>query len=248
METDIFWEVMTESPKAKGNPPESAFGCEASLLWAEFRGVEPEALLRPDAVGELVGDAARVCERALAAARRRLANPVAPLKMLFYGAPGTGKSTIAALVAQELTGGDETALIKVNGRGLHPSWVDEVKGTFATGTLYGGWVVLWIDEVDTCPRDVQDGLLTLMDDMPNCRAVLGTTNHDIDGLSPRFHGRFIVYPVAAVPAVDIEVFLWARWGWGLPRETFREIAEGSEGDVRRALLDTQAHLMAAGAL
>ena len=56
---------------------------------------------RPD---ELCGPATNIAQRLVAKARRLHDEPTSPLKLLLYGPPGVGKTSIANMVAAELSG------------------------------------------------------------------------------------------------------------------------------------------------
>jgi len=194
---------------------------------------------KPKKLGDFIGTAgtwARMLEEVVKQAKK---SKDQSLKYLLHGPAGVGKSEVAKMVAYSLAAKDFDVQV-VAGRNLRADDVQKLRNQMGTGSLYGEWVVLIIEEADTCPRDGQDALLTFLDELPKCRAVLATSNKELGDLTDRFQTRFQHLQFKEPSTADIAKLL-ARFD-GMSPECACEIAEGADGNVRAALLDAQTHL------
>jgi len=163
------------------------------------------------------------------------------VKVLIYGAPGIGKTALANYLASQLTV-HPTEIESVNGRSVSVELIRHWQQSACYGSLLGGYTVKIINELDTCPRAAQDLLLTFLDEMGPRTAFIGTSNLELSLLAERFQSRLQQFKLAA-PDTSALVDFIARWQ--LPPKLCAQIAVGSGGNVRAALLDAQSVMEAA---
>ena len=159
--------------------------------------------------------------------------------VLLYGPPGVGKTSIADMVAAELSG-CPLAVEEFNGKLVTVETVKQWMGTLGVCSLFGVYSVKIINEMDRCTRDAQDLLLTYLDRLPPGRAVIGTSNLQLDLLTERFQTRFQSIKLAAPSTEEIAAML--RRHWPVDEATSLRIAVGSGGCVRAALADLESWL------
>ena len=180
---------------------------------------------------QLIGPAG-VLEARLATA---IAQVGGPLKLLFWGEPGVGKSELGGRLARMLT--HEVEIERVNGA---DGGVDEVREWAArshTSSLFANWRVLIIEEVDKVSDRAQVNLLTYLDELPAQRAVIATSNHSKDKIPARLWTRFERYEVKAPTEEEIRGLLADR----VPGDVAALLATTCAGNVRAALLDASSY-------
>jgi len=185
---------------------------------------------------ELIGPAAQIAQRLVASARKLKTAPLSRMRKLFHGGPGTGKTTIANQLAAVLA---EHAIDieSINGRNLTIDVVRDWQRALAYGSLFGGWKVKIINEVDLVPQLAQDLMLTFLDELPAHNAVLATSNATMETLTDRFATRFGPVKVTAPSAAEIAAHLRAIHR--VPKAAAAMIAETCCGNVRDALLQAE---------
>ena len=161
------------------------------------------------------------------------------MKILLYGPPGVGKTSIADMVADELAG-TRFAIEEYNGKLVTIEIVKQWMGALGIHSLFGVYSVKIINEMDRCTRDAQDLLLSYLDRLPPGRAVIGTSNLQLDLLTERFQTRFQSIKLAAPTTEEIADML--RRHWPVDESTSLRIAVGSGGCVRAALADLESWL------
>ena len=77
-----------------------------------------------------------------------------PVKILIYGPPGVGKTSIADMVADELAG-TRFAIEEFNGKLVTVDVVKQWMAGLGTCSLFGVYSVRIINELDRCSRDAQ---------------------------------------------------------------------------------------------
>jgi MoxR-like ATPase len=165
------------------------------------------------------------------------------MKLLLYGPPGVGKTSVVELVAMQLAG-TALAIEDYNGREVTVDVVRQWMTQLPYGSLFAPWSVKIVNELDRCSREAQDLLLTYLDRLPPGRAFLGTSNLQLDLqldlLTERFQTRFQAIKLLPPSTEEQAEFLSTRWA--VPAVTASQIAVGSGGCVRAALADLESYL------
>ena len=194
---------------------------------------------RPQTAEDLIGQAGAVARAQCRKATRLTADAAATMKLLLYGPPGVGKTSVVELVALQLAG-SPLAIEDYNGREVTVDVVRQWMSQLPYGSLFGAWSVKVVNELDRCSREAQDLLLTYLDRLPPGRAFLGTSNLQLDLLTERFQTRFQAIKLLPPTTEELAAFLAARWS--VPAATATQIAMGSGGCVRAALADLESWL------
>lgn len=194
---------------------------------------------KPTTVSQFIGNArlhAGMIDKLIAAA----APAGDPLKMLFSGPPGTGKSSLAEY-AQGQLGCDKWTTTKLNGTQVKIEVLDDIARSLHYRDMFGKYRLIWIEEADKLHHLAQVRILTILDELPHQAAVICTSNAGVKDFEPRFHSRFQFFEVKGPAAIEIEGLL-AGFMPPKARATARHIATLACGNVRQALLDCQTAL------
>lgn len=176
--------------------------------------------------------------KAMRALVDELKQSAAPLKLLLYGAPGTGKTRLCEMFANLLVK-HPIFIESINGRNVNI----EVVRRWQEANRYipmGTFSVRICNEVDTISPIVQDLLLSTLDEAAPNTVFLGTSNLEIMQLTERFETRMQQFKLESPTTEEIAKFLQKKWGF--QKQRAMEIAVGSGGNVRAACLDAQSIL------
>lgn len=198
------------------------------------KSIPNPANFRPQTPSDLLGKASELATAVISAATHAKHQEHALFKVLFYGPPGTGKTTIANMLAQVFAN-ERIDIESLNGRNLTIDTVRDWQKNNCYGSLFGGWKIKIVNEMDLVPIVAQDLMLTYLDELSPRTAVIGTSNEDVATLSQRFKSRFQCIRVPA-PSQN-EIAAWLKQKFSVARQGADWIATTCCGNVRQALLD-----------
>jgi putative ATPase len=212
---------------------DSLFGPEETGETVRTRTGVPEAdaplavRMRPHALEEVVGQQHVLAPRQ---PLRRAIEEGRPHSMLLHGPPGSGKTTLARLVAASASAAFEELSAVEAGRPEVRAVIERARHRReATGER----TVLFLDEIhrfnkaqqDTLLPAVEEGLVTLIG---------ATTENPYFEVNSALISRVRVYELEPLDADDVEQLL-RRTGIEADDDALRFLAERSEGDARVAL-------------
>lgn len=169
---------------------------------------------------------------------KRCAPTGAPIKVLLYGEPGVGKSSLADYLLARLKI-NKFSVTKLSGTEVRLEDVQEWAGRLCYRDLFSSYKVLRIEEMDRASHTARAGMLNMLDDLPDHVAVICTTNQAVKDLEPRFLSRFQAIEVKPPTAEEIRALL-SRFK--LRKCALEHISTFACGNVRLALNDAQTQL------
>ena len=196
----------------------------------------PQEFVRrgPQSPDDLIGKAHHVAKVYYARAK---SGDIEPMRLLFYGQPGTGKSAACRIIANALVD-HSTSIRHISAKQITVDNIREWMKDFHYHT--DQWRVYWIEEVDAVNNDVEVLMLQFLDEMPVKSAVLATSNEQMSGISNRFQSRMQAFRFQRPDVEEVEKLLLNKWPeLGI---ISKEIAEANNGDVRASLNDAQSHV------
>jgi DNA polymerase III delta prime subunit len=190
---------------------------------------------------DFIGDAAKVALELERVVRDACECGNAPIKVMFNGEPGIGKSALAKYLLKLLGCDPKWSTKKYNGTQVKIETVEEIANDLHYRDMFGNYRLIWIEEADVIPAMAQVRFLTLLDDLPNGCAVVCTSNCKLDEFKKRFQTRFKIYEVDPPKPHEVEILLRKFITDPL---SIAHIATFACGNVRQALLDAERSLQA----
>jgi putative ATPase len=194
-------------------------------------GTRPLAVrVRPRSIEEFVGQ-----EHLLGpgSALRTAIEHGRPHSMLLYGPPGSGKTTLARLVAARSSATFEELSAVQAGRAEVRAVIERAQHRRATGT---GQTVLFLDEIHRFNKAQQDALLPAVEE--GLLTLIGaTTENPAFEVNGALLSRLRVYALQALSAEEVEHVLRTASAQTIALEdgALEFLAARSEGDARTAL-------------
>ena len=194
--------------------------------------------VRPTDLSEVVGQEHLLSEGSLF---RRMTDSGKVPNMVFYGPSGTGKTTVARIIAEK----SGMTLRKINATNASLSDIKEVLGE--TDTLFGSdGILLYIDEIQYFNKKQQQTILEFIED-GRITLICSTTDNPFFSIYPAVLSRCSVFEfrpcsaAAVKKALDRAVLILDEKNSGEEfdsderEKALTYIASASNGDVRRAL-------------
>lgn len=191
--------------------------------------------IRPQTIEEIVGQQHLLGKNALL---RRFIEKGTDANMVFYGPSGTGKTTVANLIAQRT----QRTLYKLNATTASLSDIREIIGDVGTLMAPGG-VLLYLDEIQYFNKKQQQSLLEFMENGA-ITLIASTTENPYFYVYAALLSRSTVFEFKPVTATDVrpaveralrmvqaESVLPLTWEDSVPNH----IAQACGGDVRKAM-------------
>lgn len=192
-------------------------------------------ILRPQSFDEIVGQKHLFGERGIL---RKMMEKGRMTNMIFFGPPGTGKTTAASIIAKE-SGMD---FYKLNATSASLSDVKDIIAQ--TNNVFGfGGILLYIDEIQYFNRKQQQALLEYMED-GRVTLIASTTENPHFYIYNAIISRSTLFEFKPVDKKELAValrraldFLNERDGTAVnaDEETLEFIAKCAGGDVRHAI-------------
>ncbi len=200
-----------------------------------MRNAQLADLLRPHSIDEIVGQTHLFGERGVI--RRMLAGGRIT-NMIFFGPPGTGKTTAAGIIAKH----SDMEFYRVNATNASLSDVKDILAS--TGNLFGSrGILLYIDEIQYFNRKQQQALLEYIED-GRVTLIASTTENPHFYIYNAIISRSSLFEFKPVEPHDCTKMLYRALDYlneengeqkTVSEKTAKYIAGAARGDVRRAI-------------
>jgi putative ATPase len=184
-------------------------------------------LLRPKNFDEVVGQA-HLCD--IKAPMRKLCESGTLGHSFFYGPPGSGKTTIARIIADVLA----LPFYEFNATSLKIEQLRKVFDQYANALMRP---LIFIDEVHRLAKNQQEVLLPVMEN--NSVLVIGaSTENPFFSLTAAMRSRSLLFELKAIQSEDLTILLQravAGKNLRIDQDAFEYLVKGSGGDARAML-------------
>ncbi len=200
-----------------------------------MRNAQLADLLRPQTIDDIVGQKHLFGERGVI--RRMLAGGRIT-NMIFFGPPGTGKTTAAVVIAKQ----SDMDFYRINATNASISDVKDILAS--SGNLFGSrGILLYIDEIQYFNRKQQQALLEYIED-GRVTLIASTTENPHFYIYNAIISRSSLFEFKPVEPEDCTKMLYRALAHlnaengaqkAVSEKTVRYIAGAARGDVRRAI-------------
>lgn len=194
---------------------------------------------KPKNPDDFIGIAKAIAQITMAKADRIRQSSSGNYRLLFHGAPGSGKSSLALALSGRLAG-HSMAVEHLNGQSVDVQTVRDWRRNSCYRPLFGTRTVKVIDECDAMSMAAMNEYRTLSDTLPPCFDIILTTNRTLSALQPQLQSRtqqFLFKPCQPQELAD-----WLAKRWDVPAAYALKIAVATQGDIRAALNEAETYL------
>jgi putative ATPase len=189
--------------------------------------------MRPHSLSEFVGQSHLLAE---GSALRTAIEQGRPHSMVLYGPPGSGKTTLARMVAEQSQAAFEELSAVAAGRAEVRAVIEraEHRRSLASDGAPGAQTVLFLDEIHRFNKAQQDALLPAVEE--GLLTLIGaTTENPAFEVNGALLSRVRVYALQALTAAEVAELLRRASGAEVDDNAIEFLAARSEGDARTAL-------------